>query len=160
MVLLKHWQTGKPKQGIQVKQISKTFLFLILLVLSRSSLALTSEEKSCITKTTFIECRDKRYCNTKAWESILSVILNRQEAFPIWKFGAKSRNACNLVASKEFSGFKLLKTKVKEPIVYLEIKNFFNKQGWKSTNSFLYFNPVKAKMNLHGNVRTLIRGKR
>ncbi len=143
-----------------MKQTSKTFLFLILLVLSRSSLALTSEEKRCIIKTTYIECRDKRYCNTKSWEAILSVIINRQEAFSVWKFGATSSNACSIVASKEFNGRKLLKTKVKEPTVYLKIETFFNKQGWKSINGFLYFNPIKAKMNLHGTIKTLIRGKK
>jgi len=143
-----------------VKQTSKTFLFLILLILSRSSFALSELEKSCITKTVYIECRDARYCSPKSWESILSVILNRQKAFSVWKFGAKSSKACSIVASKEFSGHALLKSKVKEKEVYEKIQKFLDQQGWKSTNDYLFFNPRKNKMNLKGSLIKLIGEKK
>ena len=143
-----------------MKQASKTFLFLILLVLSKSNFALSKEEKACITKTIYIECRDKHYCTTKSWESILSVILNRQEAFSVWKFGAKSKDACSIVSSKEFSGSALLKSKVKEPEVYQEIQEFLEGQGYVSTSDYLFFNPRKNKMNLKGSLMKLIGGKK
>jgi len=136
--------------------MNKTFLFLSLLVLSQSSFALTELEKSCITKTVYIECRDKRYCTEDSWEDILSVILNRQEAYPVWGFRAKSSNACDIVASKEFSGHLLLKRKVKEKEVYQEIREFLDWQGWESTSDYLFFNPVKNKMNLRGSLVKLM----
>jgi len=137
-------------------KLSKTFLFLTLLALSRSSPALSLQEKSCIAKTIYIECRDKRYCTKNSWRHILSVIRNRQQAYTKWKFGAKSPNACHIVSSWEFSGAKLLGNNVKERKVYNDIEGYLETQQYKSSSDYLYFNPRKHRMNLRGSLVKLL----
>ena len=140
---------------------SKTFLFLILLVLSRSSLALTSEQ-AWLAKSIYLECREKTICKTTDWQKIARVALNRQQAYRVWKFGARCSGIACIVQSKEYTSASLLKQPIKDKEVFERIKKFVL-QGQFGTGKYLFFNTKgkgkNRKMVYRGNLMKLIGDK-
>lgn len=141
-----------------MKQTSKTFLFLILLVLSRSSLALTSEQEY-LAKSLYWECREQAICNTTDWQKIAKVAYNRQRAYKVWKFGAKCSRISCIVQSKEYTSAKLLHKPIKEQEIYKKIVAFV-KRGNFGNSKYLYFSTKgrgkNRKMTYRGNLMKLI----
>jgi hypothetical protein len=141
-----------------MEQTSKTFFFLILLVLSRSSFALTNEQL-WLAKSIYHECREETICSIQDWQKIASVAYNRQRAYKVWKFGAKCNNIVCIVQSKEYTSSKLLGTAINETGIFKKIINFVvtGKFGnWK----YLFFSTKgkgkKRKMFYRGNIDNLL----
>lgn len=139
-------------------KLSKTFLFLILLTLSRSSFALTSDQEY-LAKSIYHECRETSICSLEDWQKIAKVAYNRQRAYSVWKFGAKCPSIACIVQSKEYTSARLLHKPIKEQEVYLKIVAFV-KQGDFGKSKFLFFSTQgkgkKRKMRYRGNVDNLI----
>lgn len=145
-----------------MKQTSKIFLFLILLVLSRSSWALTSEQE-WLAKSIYHECREQSICKTSDWQKIARVALNRQQAYKAWKFGARCPSIACIVQSKEYTSASLLDKPIKDKEVFERVKKFVlvGKFGnWK----YLFFSTKGSgktrKMVYRGNLMKLIGDKR
>ena len=137
---------------------SKTFLFLILLVLARSSLALTSEQ-AWLAKSLYWECREQAICKTTDWQKIAKVAYNRQRAYKAWKFGARCPSIACILQSKEYTSASLLDKPIKDKKVFERIKKFVlvGKFGnWK----YLFFGTKgtgkNRKMVYRGNLMKLI----
>jgi hypothetical protein len=128
-----------------VKQTSKTFLFLILLVLSRSSFALTSEQ-TWLAKSIYLECREQAICKTSDWQKMAKVAYNRQRAFKKWKFGARCPSIACIVQSKEYISASNLKQPIKDKKVFERIKKFVL-QGQFGTSKYLFFSTVGTDKN-------------
>lgn len=146
------------QRSFQVKQTSKTFLFLILLVLSRSSLALTSEQ-TWLAKSIYLECRESSLCKTTDWQKIAKVAYNRQRAYKAWKFGANCPSIACIVQSKEYTSARLLDKPIKDKKVFERITKFVQ-AGRFGTSKYLFFSTVgtgkNRKMVYRGNLMKLI----
>lgn len=140
---------------------SKTFLFLTLLVLSRSSFALSTEE-TCLAKSIYYECREEAICKEQDWINVESVAYNRQLAWETWHFGAKSDSLCDIVASREYTSYKFLAKEPAEKTVYLKIKAFL--QVCHKHTEYLFFSTKgkgkHRKMIYRGNLMKLIGARR
>lgn len=136
----------------------KTFLFLILLVLSRSSFALTSEQ-FYLAKNIYHECREESICSKQDWQKIAKVAYNRQKSFKVWKFGARCNSISCIVQSKEYTSYKLINKPIKDKEIFKKIK-LFVQQGRYGNWKYLYFSTRgkggKRKMYYLGNVDKLI----
>lgn len=141
-----------------MKQTSKTFLFLILLVLSKSSFALTSEQ-TWLAKSIYHECRETSICSLQDWQKIANVAYNRQRAYKVWKFGARCSSIACIVQSKEYTSASLLKQPIKDKEVFERIKKLVL-QGKFGTSNYLFFSTVgtgkNRKMVYRGNLMKLI----
>jgi hypothetical protein len=139
-------------------KLSKTFLFLILLVLSRSSFALTSEQ-AYLARSIYLECREASLCKTTDWQKIAKVAYNRQRAYKKWKFGAKCPSLVCILQSKEYKSAKLLRKPIKEQEIYKKIVAFV-KRGNFGNSKYLFFSTKGAgknkKMKYRGNLMQLI----
>jgi hypothetical protein len=137
---------------------SKTFLFLTLLVLSRSSFALTSEQEY-LAKNLYHECREQAICNITDWQKIAKVAYNRQKAYKKWKFGARCNSIACIVQSKEYTSANKLGKPIKDKEVFERIKKFVLASrfgNWK----YLFFSTKgkskSRKMVYRGNLIKLI----
>lgn len=141
-----------------MKQTSKTFLFLILLVLSRSSFALTSEQ-IWLAKNIYHECREQSICSYQDWQKIARVAYNRQKAYKVWRFGAKCNSIACIVQSKEYTSASLFKQPIKDKEVFERVKRFVQ-AGQFGTSKYLFFSTKTKgkyrKMVYKGNVNKLI----
>lgn len=139
-------------------KLSKTFLFLTLLTLSRISFALTSDQEY-LAKSIYHECREQSICSYEDWQKIAKVAYNRQLAYSVWKFKARCSSIACIVQSKEYTSAKLLNKPIKEQEVYLKIVAFVEKGDFGSSK-FLFFSTQgkgkKRKMKYRGDVDNLI----
>ena len=137
---------------------SKTFLFLTLLVLSRSSLALTSEQEY-LAKSIYHECREKNICSLQDWQKIAKIAYNRQRAYKKWKFGVRCPSIACIVQSKEYTSASKLKQPIKDKKVFEKIKKFVL-AGQFGDWEYLFFSTkgkgTNRRMVYRGNVDKLI----
>lgn len=137
------------------------FIFLILLALSQTTSAtvLSSSDRFWLSRSIYHECREKKICSVSDWQKIVSVALNRQRAFSVWRFGAKCRSLSCIVRSKEYTSHRLLLRPIKDKVVFREIESFLLSENF-GTSSYLFFSTlgkgVSRRMKYRGDINKLL----
>lgn len=125
-------------------------LFISLLLFTSASFALTTQDKLCLVKTLYRECRNKT-CH-KEWRKITTVIFNRSKVWKKYHFKATNPSICAIVSSREFSGRKLYNKPMLDKKVLIKIKEHLDKPIIISGN-YIFFKSIHGKMIYYGDWR-------
>jgi len=100
---------------------------------------LSVSELECGVKMVYREARGE---SRKDWSRVMAVAVNRKKHPK--RYGARSSNLCDIVKSKQFTTFKKLNGKVKEPKRLEEIRKHLARSEWKKAGRYTHFHSRKG----------------